>query len=118
MCKMGSHDQFGHFKHKLWPKEGPRVKLSNWQFDSRPLKVRNRPNFLMCRWCTTYHWKSLDEGYNFVSDLISIRDLHAKLWGPQSHENLNCGNFETPTWESRDKMSFRCWSHGQAQNIL
>ncbi len=22
-------------------------------------------------------------GYNFASDLISIRDLHAKLWGPK-----------------------------------
>jgi hypothetical protein len=21
MSKMGSHDTFGHFKHKLWPKE-------------------------------------------------------------------------------------------------
>jgi hypothetical protein len=27
---------------------------SNWQFDSRPLKVKNRLNFLMCRWCVTY----------------------------------------------------------------
>jgi hypothetical protein len=26
--KMGSHRQFGHLKHKLWPKEGPRVKLA------------------------------------------------------------------------------------------
>ncbi len=22
MSKMSSHDPFGHFKHKLWPKEG------------------------------------------------------------------------------------------------
>jgi hypothetical protein len=28
MSKMGSHDPFGHFKHKLWPKEGPKVKLA------------------------------------------------------------------------------------------
>jgi hypothetical protein len=27
---------------------------SNWQFDSRPLKVRNWPDFLACRWRTTY----------------------------------------------------------------
>jgi hypothetical protein len=37
MSKMGSHDPFGSLKHKLWPKEGPRVKL--------PLKVKNRPDF-------------------------------------------------------------------------
>ncbi len=28
MSKMGSHDPFGHMKHKLWPKEGPVVKLA------------------------------------------------------------------------------------------
>jgi hypothetical protein len=26
------------------------------------------------------HWKALDEGYTFVSNLISIKSLHAKLW--------------------------------------
>jgi hypothetical protein len=24
----GLHEPFGHFKHKLWQKEGPRVKLA------------------------------------------------------------------------------------------
>jgi len=56
---------------------------SNWQFDFRPLKVKNRPNFLTCRWRATYHWKSLAKGYNFVLELISIRGLHTKLWGPK-----------------------------------
>jgi len=37
----------------------------------------------VCRWCATYHWKALDEGYDFASDLISIRGLHTKLWGPK-----------------------------------
>jgi len=56
---------------------------SNWQFDSRPLKVENRPDFHACRWCATYRWKALDEGYNFASNIISIRGLHAKLWRPK-----------------------------------
>jgi hypothetical protein len=30
MSKMGSHDPFGYLKHKLWPKEGPGVKLPIW----------------------------------------------------------------------------------------
>ncbi len=30
MFKMGSHCSFGHLKHKLWPKEGPGVKLPIW----------------------------------------------------------------------------------------
>ncbi len=32
---------------------------SNWQFDSRPLKVGNRLDFLVCRWHATYRWKVL-----------------------------------------------------------
>jgi hypothetical protein len=56
---------------------------SNWQFDFRPLKVRNHPNFLPCKWHATYHWKALDKGYNFFLDFISIKGLHAKLWAPK-----------------------------------
>jgi hypothetical protein len=37
----------------------------------------------VCKWCATYRWKALDEGYNFASDLISIGGLHTKLWGPK-----------------------------------
>jgi hypothetical protein len=56
---------------------------SNWQFDFRPLKVRNWADFLVFRWHATYCWKALDEGYDFVLDLISIGGLHAKLWHPK-----------------------------------
>jgi hypothetical protein len=52
---------------------------SNWQFDSRPLKVRNRPDFRTFRRRAIYPWKALDEGYNFASDLIVIRGLHKTL---------------------------------------
>jgi hypothetical protein len=54
-----------------------------WQFDSRPLKVENHPDFLTCKWRATYRWKILDKGYNFALDLISIGGLHAKLWAPK-----------------------------------
>jgi hypothetical protein len=52
---------------------------SNCQFDSRPLKVRNHPDFLAYRWRATYHWKALDKGYNFALDLITIGGLHRTL---------------------------------------
>jgi hypothetical protein len=55
---------------------------SNWQFDFWPLKIKNRFDFLAWKWCATYHWKAIDEGYNFALDLISIGGLHAKLWAP------------------------------------
>ncbi len=31
----------------------------------------------------TYRSKALDEGYNFVLDLVSIGGLYTKLWGPK-----------------------------------
>jgi len=40
-------------------------------------------DFLVCRWHATYQWKALEEDYNFVLNLISIRGLHAKLCGPK-----------------------------------
>jgi hypothetical protein len=52
---------------------------SNWQFDSQPLKVKNRPNFLACKQRATYRCNAPDEGYNFALDLITIGGLHTKL---------------------------------------
>jgi len=37
-------------------------------------------NFLACKRRAKYDWNALDEGYNFVLDLISIRGLHTNLW--------------------------------------
>ncbi len=53
---------------------------SNWQFDSRPLKVGNRLDSDVCRWSATHCWKALEESYKFASDLIPIGGLSKKLW--------------------------------------
>jgi hypothetical protein len=53
---------------------------SNWQFDSRPLKVRNRPLPNMRFESATWHWKDLDEGYNFGSHLVAIGLCSRELW--------------------------------------
>jgi hypothetical protein len=45
-------------------------------------------DFVAYRWRATCCWKALDKGYNFALDLISIQDLHAKLWGPKIMEVL------------------------------
>jgi hypothetical protein len=45
---------------------------SNWQFDSRPLKVGNRPLSNVCRRSAIRHWKALEESYNFGLDLTPI----------------------------------------------
>jgi len=56
---------------------------SNWQFDSRPLKVGNRPDLDVCRRISTWCWKALEEIYKITSDLIPIRGLSKKLWIPK-----------------------------------
>jgi hypothetical protein len=56
---------------------------SNWQFDSRPLKVRNRPNPGVCRWSATHRWKALKESYKFALDLVPIGGWGEKLWTPK-----------------------------------
>jgi hypothetical protein len=53
---------------------------SNWQFDSRPLKVGNRPLPDVRFERATWRWKDLDEGYNFGSDLVTIQVRSRELW--------------------------------------
>ncbi len=56
---------------------------SNWQFDSRPLKVRNRHVLDVYRRSVTWRWKDLEESYNIAPTLISIEGLNKKLWMPK-----------------------------------
>ncbi len=53
---------------------------SNWQFDSRPLEVRNRPAPDV-RWGSAIRrWKALDESNNIGLDLVPIEGRGEKLW--------------------------------------
>jgi hypothetical protein len=67
MSKMGLHDLFGHFKHKLWPKEGLGVKLAVWL---PIIKSQEFPWFPCVQVVATHRWKALNKGYNFALDLI------------------------------------------------
>jgi hypothetical protein len=53
---------------------------SNCQFDSRPLKVRNRPLFDVSLRSATWRWKALEESYNFGLNLVPIRIWGEELW--------------------------------------
>jgi hypothetical protein len=53
---------------------------SNCQFDSRPQKVRNRPDPGVRRWSATHRWKVIKESCKFALDLIPIRGLSRELW--------------------------------------
>jgi hypothetical protein len=77
---MSLHDPFGSLKHKLWPKEGPWIKLTIWLSTTKSQESPWLPCVqVACDIC----WKDLDKGYNFYLDLTSIKGLHTKLWAPK-----------------------------------
>jgi hypothetical protein len=66
------------------------------QFDSRPLKVKNRPDILAFRWRVTYHWKNFSKSYNFALDHTSIKGLDKKFMGLQNCKSPDLGSFKIP----------------------
>jgi hypothetical protein len=89
---------------------------SKWQFDSRPLKVGNRPVPDVRSGSATRSWKALFEGYNFGSDL----DLRSgrEVMVVQSPRTPTRDSFGTPLWESWDKKPFGCPLRRVTQSIL
>jgi hypothetical protein len=78
-------------KYRKWPRIGhldifspsygqKKGQESNWQFDSRPLKVGNRPLPDVRFGSATWRWKDLDKGYNFGLDLVAIQLCSRELW--------------------------------------
>ncbi len=74
-------------KYRKWPRIGhldifrssygqKKGRESNWQFDSRPLKVGNRPLPNLRIESAIRRWKDLDEGYKFGSNLVAIREYY------------------------------------------
>ncbi len=119
-------------KYRKWPRIGHldicspsygqnKGRESNWQFDSRPLKVENRPLPNLGIESAKRRWKDLDEGHKFGLDLVKIRLCSRELWAPKV-PGLQSGqfrdNFGTPTWESQEKESFECTLGGVAQRIV
>jgi hypothetical protein len=80
------YSKWPHMSHlNIWSTSYGRKKgqESKWQFDSRPLKVGNRPDSGACRWSATHCWKALKESYNFGLDLVPIWAWGEKLWTPK-----------------------------------
>jgi hypothetical protein len=99
---------------------GSQNRESDCQFDSRPEKVGNRPDLLGCRQRATYHWKALNESYNFALDCVAIRGLLAKVCGFKvagvlagAVSGLPRGSHAGVTRESResrDKKAISMWA--------
>jgi hypothetical protein len=93
MSKMGSHHPFGHLKHKLWPKERPRVKLAIWLLTT---KSRDSTRFLCVQ--ATYDI-SLERSQQRLQ--LCIRPhcnqrSAQEVMRPQSRGSPNCYNSKSP----------------------
>jgi hypothetical protein len=68
---------------------------SNWQFDFRPLKVKNRLDFFCMQVACHIPLKISQQRIQLFSrPHFNQRSAH-KVMGPQSCESPSCGNFET-----------------------
>jgi len=99
-------------RYRKWPRIGhldicrpsygqKKGRESNWQFDSRPLKVRNRPLLDLRIESAIRRWKDLDEGYKFGLDHVAIRLRSRELWAPKV-PRLHRDNFGTISGQFRD----------------
>jgi hypothetical protein len=85
---------------------------SNWQFDSRPLKVGNRPVSDVHSGSATRRWKALFEGYKIGSDLVAFQGWGEELWlskVPGVQPGHIRDNFGTEM-EPRENVTFGCHS--------
>ncbi len=82
-CKCPKWPRMSHlniFSTSYGQKKG---RESNWQFDSRPLKVGNRSFPNVCSRSATWRWKDFEESYDFGSNLVPIQARGEKLWMPK-----------------------------------
>jgi len=108
---MTSHGPFGHLQHKLWPKEGPGVKL--------PTTKNRESTRPQCIWveCNTSLESSQGELQLCFRPHPNWRSEQIVMVA-QSFRSPNRDNFRTPPWESRDKKPFGCGCRKEAQSIL
>jgi hypothetical protein len=92
MSKMGSHDPFGHLKHKLWPKERSGVKLPIWLPTIKSQESTRFPWMqVACDILLESSWQGL---HVFFRPHCNRRSAH-KVMGPGSRGSPSCGNPRT-----------------------
>jgi hypothetical protein len=104
---MGSHCSFGHLKHKLWPKEGPRVKLPIW-LSIRKSRESTRFTCLQMA-CDISLESSQQELQLHFGPRLDPR-FARKVMGLQSCRNPNCRNLDAPVRESRERKAIWMWA--------
>jgi hypothetical protein len=94
---MGSHCPFGDLKYKLWPKEGPGVKLAIWLPTTKSQESTRFPCVQMaCDIPLESSWQGVQLCCRPHLNPIFAR----KLMAPQSCGSPNLGDFGTPRTKS------------------
>jgi len=112
---MTSHEPFGHLQPKLWAKEGPGVKLTVWLSTTKS-QESTRPRHLQ-KDCSIVLESSRRELQDFFRPHPNQRS-EQEVMDAQSFGSPTRDSFETPPWESREKVPFGCSSRGELQRIL
>jgi len=115
MSKLASHGPFGHLQHKLWQKEGPKIKLAIWLPTTKSWES-TRPRYVQVE-CNT-PLKSYQKELQVFFRPHPNRRSEKKVMIAQSLGSPNRDNFKIPLWESRDKKPFGCKCRKEAQSIL
>jgi len=115
MSKMVSHEPFRHLQHKLWSKEGPKVKLAVWL----PTTKSWESTWFRCVQvkCNTPLKSSQGELQLWFRPCPNP-NLRREVMNAQSPKSPNQDSFGTPLWESREKEPFKCKCGGELQKIL
>jgi len=69
---------------------------SNWQFNSRPLKVENRPDSGVCKWSATHRWKISRRATTLVQTL-SRSEFGARSYARPKSRESKPGQFRDST---------------------
>jgi hypothetical protein len=115
-------------RYRKWPRIGhsdicnpsygqKKGRESNWQFDSRPLKVRNRPLPDVALKSATQLGKLSIRATTLIQDL-SRSKFGVRSYGRSKFRESSRDNFETPFRESQQNVPFGCSLGDQPQRIL
>jgi hypothetical protein len=92
---MGSHDPFGHLKHKLWPKERLGVKLNVWLPATKSRESTRFPCVhVTCNMLLEKSWRGLQLWFR---PHLNRRSAH-KVTRRQSHGSPNVVNLTLTIW--------------------
>jgi hypothetical protein len=116
-------------RYRKWPRIGhldicspsygqKKRRESNWQFDSRPLKVGNQPLPDLRIKIAIRRWKKISTRVTSLVQTSSQPDFAVGSYELPKSRDSTRDNFGTPTRESWEKMTFGRGCRVESQSIL